>query len=458
MSLLMDFAFMSLLLFIAQFLRAKIKVIQYFFIPSSLLAGLLGLLLGPQFLHIIPWSGKIGSYAYMLICIMFGGLFLGKQEKVSFKKIYNEVGDTFCVNMGAEFVCFGSALVIGGAMMKAFFPDVFVQISLLLPSGFCGGHGYAATIGTALNNLMGRTDCVVIGQTFATLGLLTGIFLGVACINYAARHGCTRFVKGAELLPEQCRTGIIPPGKFPSMGDETINPMSMDPLAWHIALTLIATLAGYKFYYWYKAYLPNIELPIMCLTMIAGVILQTILNHTPFKNSVDSHVEGRIGSALTDYLVGFGVASISITIVMEFAWPILVLCLLGIATAFFFVFVVGRYLFHNFWFERSIFIFGWITGVVAIGVTLLRIVDPDSLSGTLKDYGYSYTIQSVVEVFIIGLTPALTVSMGVFIPGIVESIIGIVLLLYSAKVFGVYHEKWDELRVGEAEVLNAQQK
>ena len=100
---------MSLLLFIAQFLRAKIKVIQYFFIPSSLLAGLLGLLLGPQFLHIIPWSGKIGSYAYMLICIMFGGLFLGKQEKVSFKKIYNEVGDTFCVNMGAEFVCFGSA-------------------------------------------------------------------------------------------------------------------------------------------------------------------------------------------------------------------------------------------------------------------------------------------------------------------------------------------------------------
>lgn len=74
------------------------------------------------------------------------------------------------------------------------------------------------------------------------------------------------------------------------MGEETINPMSMDPLAWHLALTLVATLAGYKFYDWYKQHLPNIELPVMCLAMIAGVILQTILNHTPFRDSVDEHV------------------------------------------------------------------------------------------------------------------------------------------------------------------------
>ena len=71
-------------------------------------------------------------------------------------------------------------------------------------------------------------------------------------------------------------------------------------------------MAGYKFYDWYKQHLPNIELPVMCLAMIAGVILQTILNHTPFRDSVDEHVEGRIGSMVTDYLVGFGVASISI--------------------------------------------------------------------------------------------------------------------------------------------------
>ncbi len=453
MSFLYDFAFMSLLLIIAQFLRSNIKFLQMFYIPASVLAGIFGLLLGPQFLNIIPWSGRIGSYAYMLVCVLFGGLFLGKKSGAGAKKTFKQVGDSFCVNMGAEFFCFGIAMLIGGALVMLLFPEVFIEMSLLMPSGYLGGHGYASTIGTALNNLLGREDGVVIGQTFATIGLLTGLFGGIACINYATRKGATRLVDKAESLPEDCRTGIVPPGKRASMGEETINPMSMDPLAWHLALTLIATLAGYLFYDWYKQYLPSIELPVMCLTMIFGVIIQTILNHTPFRDSVDEHVEGRIGSMVTDYLVGFGVASISITVVMEFAAPILLLCLLGTLTSLVLVFVVGRKLFHNFWFERSIFVFGWTTGVVAIGVTLLRIVDPEAKSGTLSDYGYAYTLQSVVEVFIIALTPILAVSMGCIATGLIETAIALALFLVSAVLFGIRKEKMNELRPGEAEVL-----
>ena len=454
MSFLTDFCFMSLLLVIAQFMRAKIKFLQMFYIPASLVAGILGLLLGPQFLDLIPWSGQIGSYAYMLVCVLFGGLFLGKKEKTSVKKIFTQVGDSFCVNMGAEIFCFGIALLVGGALVTFLFPDVFTEIALLMPSGYCGGHGYASTIGTALNNLLGRTDGVVIGQTFATMGLLTGLFVGIICINYATRKGATRLVKSAKALPEDCRTGIVPAEKRISMGEETINPMSMDPLAWHLALTLIATLAGYTFYDWYKQYLPDIELPVMCLTIIAGVLLQTHLIHTPFKDSVYEHVEGRIGSMVTDYLVGFGVASISITVVMEFVGPILLLCVLGTLTSLTLVFFVGRKLFHNFWFERSIFVFGWTTGVVAIGVTLLRIVDPEAKSGTLNDYGYSYTLQSVIEVFIIALTPILAVSMGCLAVGAIETGIALVLFLIGAKIFGVHKEKMNELRQGEAEIIS----
>lgn len=453
MSFLYDFAFMSLLLIIAQFMRAKIKFLQMFYIPASVLAGLMGLLLGPQFLNIIPWSGKIGSYAYMLVCILFGGLFLGKKGKTNIKKVFTEVGDSFCVNMGAEFFCFGIALLVGGLIMTIVFPDIFPQISLLMPSGYCGGHGYASTIGTALNNLLGREDGVIIGQTFATIGLLTGLFVGIACINYATRKGAARLVKKAESLPEDCRTGIVPEGKRSSMGECTINPMSMDPLAWHLALILLATLCGYKFYNWYKIYLPDIELPVMCLTMIFGVIIQSILNHTPFRDSVDERVTGRIGSTVTDYLVGFGVASISITVVVEFAGPIIILCLLGTLTSLTLVFVIGRKLFHNFWFERSIFVFGWTTGVVAIGVTLLRIVDPEGKSGTLSDYGYAYTLQSVIEVFIVALTPIFAVSMGCITVGLIETGIALALFAISAKAFGVHKGKMSDLRPGETEII-----
>lgn len=453
-SFVMDFAAMSLLLIVAQFLRAKVKFLQRFYIPASVLAGIMGLVLGPQVLGVIQWSDKIGSYAYLLICVVFAGLYLGKTEKASIKTVFRNVGDTFCMNMGTEFVCFGSALLIGGFLVSILFPDVFNQICLLLPSGYCGGHGYAATIGAALNNLLGRDDCVQIGQTFATLGLLTGLFGGIACINWAARHGATRLVKEASVLPEDCLTGIVPTEKQGSMGKETINPMSMDPLAWHMALTLLAFFIGYKFYYWYKQYLPNIELPMMCLTMIAGVIIQTILNHTKFRNSVDKHVEDRIGSMATDYLVGFGVASISITVVKSFIGPIVVLCILGTIWPLFMVFWLGRRLYHNFWFERSIFIFGWCTGVVAIGVTLLRICDPEMKSGTLDDYGTAYTVISIIEVFLVALAPQLAVSMGCTIPGAIFLAIGIGLFFTCAKVYGVHKGKMSDLREGEAEIIN----
>ncbi len=445
-SFVIDFAFMSMLLVLAQFLRSKVKFLQKFYIPSSVLAGLMGLLCGPQVLNIIPWSEKIGSYAYLLICIVFAGLYLGKKEKLNIKKIFHSVGDTFCINMATEFICFGSALLIGGLILLVVFPSVFREFSLLLPAGFCGGHGYASTIGTALNHLLGREDCVQIGQTFATIGLLTGLFVGIVCINLAARKGATCFIKKADKLPEECRTGIVPIGNRKSMGEETINPMSMDPLAWHMSLTLLATLIGYKFYYWYKEYLPNIELPIMCLTMLAGVLIQTILNHTSFKDTVDKHVEDRIGSMITDYLVGFGVASISITVVQTYLLPIIILCILGVIWPLIMVFVVGRKLFHNYWFERSIFIFGWCTGVVAIGVTLLRICDPEMKSKALDDYGTAYTLISIIEVFIVALTPQLAVSMGCGIVGTIELLIGISLLFMCARIYGIHKGKLSEVR------------
>ena len=90
-SFVMDFALMSILLVVAQLLRAKIKFLQNFYIPSSVIGGVLGLILGPQVLNWIPWSAKIGSYAYLLVCILFAGLYIGNKEKVSPKTIFKNV-------------------------------------------------------------------------------------------------------------------------------------------------------------------------------------------------------------------------------------------------------------------------------------------------------------------------------------------------------------------------------
>ena len=48
-SLLMDVAFASGFILVGQLLRAKVKIFQEFFMPASLIAGLLGLVVGPVY-------------------------------------------------------------------------------------------------------------------------------------------------------------------------------------------------------------------------------------------------------------------------------------------------------------------------------------------------------------------------------------------------------------------------
>ncbi|WP_051532670.1 sodium/glutamate symporter [Fusobacterium perfoetens] len=452
-SMLLDFCIMSGLLFIAQMMRSKIKFLQNYYIPSSLVAGFLGLFGGPQFLDILPFSNQTGSYAYLLVCVLFAGIFLGKQEKFNLKETVNKVGDTFLINMSSEFMCFGLACLLGGILVKIFFPNVFVEISVLLPSGFMGGHGYAAAIGGTLNTLLNRTDGVVIGQTFATIGLLVGIFGGIICINYATRKRATKLIESIGSLPEECKTGMIPVEKRQTMGDETVHPMAMDPLAWHIGLILMTTGIGFAIYSFYKQYFPNIEVPLMCVAMLVGVVIQGILNKIGYGSYVDKRVIDRIGSGVTDYLVAFGVATIQVSVVLDFIGPILVLCIIGTAWPVILVFYVARKLFRNFWFERSIFIFGYITGVVAVGVTLLRIVDPEMKSGTLDDFGTAYTLQSIIELFLITMVPVFCVSIGVIPIGAVLTTIALGMLLLCKIKYGSYSLPMDALRPGEAEII-----
>ena len=55
-AILTDFAIAGALILVSQMLRAKIKFLQSFFIPASLLAGLIALILGNQVLGVLNFS------------------------------------------------------------------------------------------------------------------------------------------------------------------------------------------------------------------------------------------------------------------------------------------------------------------------------------------------------------------------------------------------------------------
>ena len=71
---LLDFALASLFIMIGQLIRAKVKVVQKFFVPASMIAGFIALALGSQGLNILPFSEGIGSYAGVLIIVIFAAV------------------------------------------------------------------------------------------------------------------------------------------------------------------------------------------------------------------------------------------------------------------------------------------------------------------------------------------------------------------------------------------------
>lgn len=433
MSILYDFAWMSLLMVFSKIIRSRVRIIQQLYIPSSLIAGVFGLFLGKQFLNFIPFSSQISSYPGVLIAFVFGSMFIGNSRKVSFKKMIASVGDTFLVNTSSEVAQFGFFTLIGVTALPLIFKGINPAFGLMLPSGFVGGHGTAAAIGSVLV-ANGWEEATSIGQTFATIGLLGGILGGVLMINIAARRGQTAVIDSVSNLNEEMLTGLVRTGDRSEFGSNTINAMSLDTLTWHLALILTAVGMAYGANYELKKLMPSVSFPIYGLSLICSIILQGFLKIVKLDEYVDRRIITHVGSTSTDFLVAFGMASINISVVIKYLLPILLLCFLGFFMVLFYLWIISPRFFRNYWFERGIYIFGLSTGVMATGVLLLRITDPEFKTGVLEDFGFAWIFLSFIDLFLVSFSPiAVLNGFGVIYSIILLVIAGFCLFL-SKKV------------------------
>lgn len=138
-----------------------------------------------------------------------------------------------------------------------------------------------------------------------------------------------------------------------------------------------------------------------------------------------------MGGTTTDFLVFFGTASLDVRVVMEFLGPIAVLSLFCILWTIFALWILGPIMFTKGWFERSIYIYGMMNGVIATGVTLLRVIDPNSESGTLEDYGIAYAPMSWQNAVQQGVIPVMCANGAVMSAGLLGVGIGLGALILS---------------------------
>ena len=159
--ILADFAYASALILVGQFLRSKVTFFQKFFIPASMLAGFLGLLLGSQFMNVIHFSDAMGSYAGLLVIPVFAIIGLNGFSKGGGKEGSKEelrrVSGNFFFRVIVFFIQFCLPIAAALTVVKALMPSISDGVGVLLASGFIGGPG----TGLLLSQLvLGETPCV----------------------------------------------------------------------------------------------------------------------------------------------------------------------------------------------------------------------------------------------------------------------------------------------------------
>jgi len=415
--------------------------------PSSIIGGLFCLFTGWQFLDILPFSvdeSKIPnfiSYPSLLVVILFSTLFLGKHtNSIHIKKTIKDVGDTFFLNAASLVGQYGFSLLFGFLILKPIFPELPSGFGLFLPAGFIGGHGTAAAIGIIFEE-GGLPGALTIAYASATVGILVGIFGGILLVNIGTRKGWTRVVTSIQKMPKSMRTGFLSSKERTFLGKETISPIALDSFTWHIALVLSATVLAFFTNNVINNFISgNLSIPIFCLALLWGSVIQKFFNFIGIGVYIDRKIIHRIGSLVTDYLVVFGIASITLHVVANFAFPLIFMFFFGTLFTISLMFFVGSKISQNFWFERSLVMYGWNTGSVATSIVLLRVIDPDMKTSIMEDFGLVYIFISIIEIFIITLLPPLVLSNIILIPSLFLITLFFSFIFASKKIIGWFNQ------------------
>ena len=403
-----DAGIICALLLIGKFLRVKVRLIQKLFIPPSLLAGLLGLVFGPNGLGWIPLSGNVGTYSAILIAVVFGALpFSSPRFKV--KEVARRVGPMWAYSQFGMLAQWAVMGLFGLLVMRYIWPDLNPAFGVMLPTGFYGGHGTAAAIGSAFDSL-GWDEAASLGMTTATIGVILAILGGLLFIKIATKKGTTSYIADFNELPDEYRSGLLPEEKREPTAMGTTSPISIDSHMFHLALVLVAAFCGYLMSRGVKMLAPKLELPVFSCAFVVGILIKLAFNKAGAERYIDPRTTVSISSSATDLLVACGVASIKLGVVVKYALPLAVLTVVGIAATIFIVFYFGRHLNRKDWFEKSIFAWGWWTGTMAMGIALLRIVDPKQQSRAMDDYALAYLPCAPVEILLITFVPILFAS------------------------------------------------
>jgi len=407
------FAFIILgcLLLMGRWIRQNIPLLQTLYLPSSIVTGLLALLLGPAVLGAIAGEGNFlstgifsqpvldvwGRIPGVFINVVFATIFLGEFIP-SPRDIWR---------LASPQVAFGQSIawgqyVVGLLLALTVLTPVFGLNPIsgaLIEIGFEGGHGTAAGMAETLSKL-GFAEGPDLALGLATVGIVSGVVTGVMLANWGRSKGHISVTEEDNIEQEQPRESHEESPEMRTKRATMLGSLLIDPLSLHFGFIALAIALGWLM----QQGLNFIEsaiwnqggegleilsaIPLFPLALVGGIIVQLFLERWGLTYLIDRRLMNHIGGLALDVTIVAALASISLAVLVGNLGAFLLLSVAGITwNILCFIYLAPRII-PTYWFERGIGDVGQSMGVTATGLLLMQMVDPQKRSGAFESFAY----------------------------------------------------------------------
>ncbi len=408
------FIWIALLILAGRLVKQRVRWIQRLYLPESIVAGAIALVLGPQVLGAIAtsvsgegtllsgglfteairdvWSQSPGIF----INIVFAALFLGE--------IIPSPGAIW--RKAAPQVVFGQSLAWGQYVV-----GILVTLIILIPLfdanpisaalieiGFEGGHGTAGGMAGTLSDL-GFEEGADLALGLATVGIVSGIITGTFIADWGRRKGYVQTeraeVEDPEGIPELTHSDNP---EVRARRRQLSRGLLVDPLSLNFGFVGIAVIFGWLIQQglvlietltWGQTGFTMMEyVPLFPMALIGGILVQIGMVRLGLDALIIPRLTKNIAGMALDVVIVTALASISLQVIGGNLGIFLVLSIAGIAwNILFFIYYAPR-IFPDYWLEKGIGDLGQSMGVTATGILLLTMVDPENKSGAFESFAY----------------------------------------------------------------------
>ena len=422
--------YLAILMLIARGLRQTVPPLRKLHLPTSVIAGLLGLSAAAMFAAIAPLEGGAtllrldevlqtwSAWPGTLIALVFAGMLMRSGRTIGRR---SGLGGVLREALMVWIIVLGEAAV-GGWMLWLWLGhqhDVPPEALGLIEAGFAGGHGTGTALGVVLGGPGIHYETGLDFALFiATIGLVYGVLSGVMFANLGIRAGWRASDRRKNLDRNSSPTVAPENGRrddpssesdiqtAESLGQRTIETSDRDPAerqsdidrwAWQAIWILMAFAVGWAVQNGVLALGERLSVatdsnlpprrtdlmsilgsfPLFIYTLGGGAAVSAMLRWFRVGQWIDEGMISRWTGIAMDVLVVAAIASLDLSAITGGWQVVLGLVIAGaVWTAFCLFFLARRILPKEHWFELALINYGMSTGTTATGFVLLRIVDP----------------------------------------------------------------------------------